>query len=150
LKRDGKIRHWGVSNFDIDDMRELATLTDLREVAVNQVLYNLSRRGIEYDLLPWCREQGIAVMAYSPVEQGRLLGHPVLREVAARHDATPAQVALSWVVREPGVIAIPKAGQRAHVEENRAAADLALSLEDQAALDRAFLPPDGPAPLEMI
>lgn len=150
LKREGKIRFWGVSNFDIDDMRELATLADLREVAVNQVLYNLTRRGIEYDLLPWCRQRGIAVMAYSPVEQGRLLGHPVLREVAARHDATAAQVALSWVMREPGVIAIPKAGRAVHVEENRAALELKLTAADLAALDRAFLPPDGPEPLEMI
>jgi diketogulonate reductase-like aldo/keto reductase len=150
LKRDGKIRHWGVSNFDVEDMRELEALAGTDEVAVNQVLYNLTRRGIEFDLLPWCRERGIAVMAYSPIEQGRVLGHPVLRQVASRHDATPAQVALSWVLREQGVIAIPKAGKAMHVEENRDALDLVLSPSDLADLDRAFRPPSRPQPLEMI
>lgn len=150
LKRDGKIRKWGVSNFDVDDMRELEALTGTGEVAVNQVLYNLSRRGIEYDLLPWCRERGIAVMAYSPIEQGRLLGHPVLRKVATRHDATPAQVALSWVLREKGIVAIPKAGKAVHVEENRAALDLVLTPTDHTELDHAFRPPTSPLPLEMI
>jgi len=150
LKRDGKIRHWGVSNFDIDDMRELHALTGGGEAAVNQVLYNLSRRGIEFDLLPWCRERGVAVMAYSPIEQGRLLANPVLRLVAKRHDSTPAQVALAWVTREEGVVAIPKAGKAVHVEENRSALDLALTPADIAELDRAFLPPMRSMPLEMI
>lgn len=150
LKRDGKIRHWGVSNFDVDDMRELHALAGSGEVAVNQVLYNLTRRGIEYDLLPWCREQDIGVMAYSPIEQGRVLAHPVVRQVALRHDATPAQVALAWVLREEGVVAIPKAGKAVHVEENRTALDLALTEADLAELDRAFRPPTSPRPLEMI
>jgi len=149
LKRDGKIRHWGVSNFDLDDMRELEALAG-GEAVVNQVLYNLTRRGIEYDLLPWCRSSGIAVMAYSPIEQGKLLGHPVLRQVAARYDATAAQVALSWVLRQQGVVAIPKAGRAVHVEENREAAELALTEADLAELDRAFRPPTSPRPLEMI
>ncbi|HZW20705.1 aldo/keto reductase [Noviherbaspirillum sp.] len=149
LKHDGKIRHWGVSNFDLDDMRELEALAG-GEPVVNQVLYNLTRRGIEYDLLPWCRSNGIAVMAYSPIEQGKLLGHPVLREVAARHDATAAQVALSWVLRQQGVVAIPKAGRAAHVEENREALELALTEADLVELDRAFRPPTSPRPLEMI
>jgi len=150
LRQAGKIRQWGVSNFDVNDMRELAALVDSKEVAVNQVLYNLTRRGIEFDLLPWCRDRGIAVMAYSPIEQGRLLRHPALHAVAERHGATPAQVALAWVLRERGVIAIPKAGRAAHVEENRAALDIALSTGDLAALDRAFHPPAGAQPLEMI
>lgn len=150
LKHDGKIRDWGVSNFDVDDMRELEALASPGEVAVNQVLYNLSRRGIEYDLLPWCREHGVAVMAYSPIEQGRLLAHPALRSIASKYDATPAQVALSWVLREQGVVAIPKAGKAVHVEENRVALDLALTAADLAELDRAFRPPTSPRPLEMI
>lgn len=148
LKRDGKIRHWGVSNFDVDDMRELDALGG--GAAVNQVLYNLMRRGIEYDLLPWCRQRGIAVMAYSPIEQGRLLAHPALRQVAVRHGATPAQVALAWVLRQEGVVAIPKAGKIAHVEENRAALDVALTAADLSELDRAFHAPAGPSPLEML
>lgn len=150
LQRDGKIRDWGVSNFDVDDMEELFSLPGGDGVATNQVLYNLTRRGIEFDLLPWCRERGIPVMAYSPIEQGRLVGHRALRDIAARHDATTAQVALAWTLREKGVVAIPKAGSAAHVEENRAALDLRLSQQDLAELDRAFPPPEGPVPLEMI
>jgi len=150
LKRAGKIRHWGVSNFDVDDMQELLALAGSEEVAVNQVLYNLSRRGIEYDLLPWCAGHGVTVMAYSPVEQGRLLGHPVLRDVASRHDATAAQVALAWIIRQDGLVAIPKAGRKVHVEENCAALHVNLSDGDLAELDRAFRPPTSPRPLEMI
>jgi len=118
--------------------------------ATNQVLYNLSRRGIEFDLLPWSRESGIPVMAYSPVEQGRLLGHKGLAQVAQKLGATPAQVALAWTLRQDGVVAIPKAGTIAHVRENRAALDLRLSVQDLAALDRNFPPPRGPQPLEML
>ena len=117
----GKIRYWGVSNFDISDMKELVGLPGGAFVATDQVLYNLMRRGIEYDLLPWCRQRRIPIMAYSPIEHGRLLGHPDLQEVAARHGATPAQVALAWLLRQEGLIAIPKAGTPAHVRENRAA-----------------------------
>jgi diketogulonate reductase-like aldo/keto reductase len=146
----GKIRAWGVSNFDMDDLRELAGLTGGNGMATNQVLYNLTRRGIEFDLLPACRERGVPVMAYSPVEQGRLLDHPALGEIAARHGATPAQVALAWVMRHDKVIAIPKAGTREHVRENRAALDLKLAEADLAALDRAFPPPRKSQPLEML
>jgi diketogulonate reductase-like aldo/keto reductase len=145
-----KIRYWGVSNFDLPDMDELVALPGGSDVTTDQVLYNLTRRGIEYDLLPWCREQDLPIMAYSPIEQGRLLDDPELKKIAARHHATPSQVALAWVLREDGVIAIPKAGRPAHVRENRAALDLQLSKADLAALDRAFLPPTEKRPLEMI
>jgi diketogulonate reductase-like aldo/keto reductase len=141
----GKIRHWGVSNLDLSDLDELPGACQ-----TNQILYNLSRRGPEHDLLPWHASVGMPIMAYSPVEQGRLLGSPVLASVAARHDATPAQVALAWVLRLPHVNAIPKAGTVAHVRENAAAVSLRLSAEDFAELDRAFPPPDGPQPLEML
>lgn len=150
LVRAGKIRYWGVSNFDTDDMAELTGLPGGAAVATNQVLYNLSRRGIEYDLLPWCRERRIPIMAYSPIEQGRILGNPALRRVAARHGATPAQVALAWLLRQKDVMVIPKAGRREHVRENRAALDLELTAEDLAELDRAFPPPTRKVPLEML
>jgi diketogulonate reductase-like aldo/keto reductase len=150
LAEVGKIRYWGVSNFDVADMEELVSLPGGDDVAADQVLYNLTRRGIEWDLLPWCQERRIPVMAYSPIEQGRLLRHPELRRVAARHNATPAQVALAWVLRVEGVIAIPRAGTQAHVRENRAALDIRLTGEDLAELDRAFPPPTGKRPLEMI
>lgn len=149
LRRSGLIRSWGVSNFDTADMEELAALSG-GGAATDQVLYNLTRRGIEYDLLPWCRERGVPVMAYSPVEQGRLLGHRVLGQIASEHSATPAQVALAWVLRQGGVVAIPKAGTAAHVRENRAALDVRLSDADLAALDRAFPPPTRPTPLEVL
>ncbi|HEU4642712.1 MAG TPA: aldo/keto reductase [Gemmatimonadaceae bacterium] len=150
LERANRIRHWGVSNFDVSDMEELVGLPGGTAVATDQVLYNLSRRGIEWDLLPWCFGRGIPIMAYSPIEQGRLLGDRTLREVAARHGATPAQVALAWVLRRDGIIAIPRAGTPEHVRENRAALELQLTAQDLAALDRAFPPPDGPRPLEML
>jgi len=149
LMRGGKIRHWGVSNFDMSDMEELWDLGG-RGCATNQVLYNLRRRGIEHDVLPWCRQHKIPIMAYSPVEQGRLLDHRALADVAKAHNATPAQVALAWVMRLDGVIAIPKAGTIAHVKENRAALDLRLTKDDLAALDRAFPLAAGPRPLEML
>jgi diketogulonate reductase-like aldo/keto reductase len=150
LMRAGRIRYWGVSNFGVADMEELWRIRGGRDVATDQVLYNLSRRGIEWDLLPWCRQRGVPLMAYSPIEQGRLLGHPVLQDVAARYGATAAQVALAWVLRQPDVISIPKAGDPLHVEGNRAALDLRLTEQDLALLDRAFPPPTGPRPLEMI
>jgi diketogulonate reductase-like aldo/keto reductase len=150
LIRDGKIRHWGVSNFDVGDMEELFALSGGREARTNQVLYNLSRRGIEFDLLPWCRERALPVMAYSPIEQGRLIDRRGLGEVAARHGATPAQVALAWLLRQEGIIAIPKAGTEEHVRENRAALDLALTPEDLAELDRSFPPPGGKQPLAIL
>jgi diketogulonate reductase-like aldo/keto reductase len=151
LVEAGKIRYWGVSNFDVPDMEELLAVSDGSHVQVDQVLYNLSRRGIEVDLLPWCRARGISVMAYSPIEQGRLLrDNPALSSVAERHGATPAQIALAWVLRLDGVNAIPKAGTPAHVEENRVALDLRLTGEDLAELDGAFPPPEEEQPLEML
>ena len=150
LLRAGKIRHWGVSNFDTADMEELTALTGGGAVAANQVLYNLTRRGIEFDLLPWCRQRALPIMAYSPLEQGRLLGEPELLRLAAAHAATPAQIALRWVLRNDGVIALPKAGTPEHVRQLRAALDLPLSPEDLAALDRVFPPPRRKLPLEMI
>lgn len=150
LMKAGRIRSWGVSNFDLRDMLELVSLPGGAGVVVNQVLYNLMRRGIEWDLLPWCRQNGIVVMAYSPIEQGRLLGHPVLARIAARHGATPAQIALAWLIGQDSVVAIPRAATPEHVRENRAAADLRLTEQDRAEIDRAFPPPDGPRPLEMI
>jgi diketogulonate reductase-like aldo/keto reductase len=150
LVDDGKIRHWGVSNFDVPDMEELGDLPGSDAVATNQVVYSLSRRGIEADLLPWCQGRGIPVMGYSPVDQGRLLRHRALRAVAARRDATPAQVALAWVLRHDGVFTIPKAGTPEHVRENRGALDLQLTDEDLAALDEAFPPPDEQRPLEVL
>jgi len=150
LKRDGKIRHWGVSNFDMSDTEELWALPGGRDCASNQVLYNLRRRGIEHDVLPWYRQHGVPIMAYSPVEQGRLLDHRALAGVAKTHDATPAQVALAWAMRQDGVIAIPKASSPDHVRANRAAHDLTLTAEDLAAIDQAFPPPKGPTPLEIL
>lgn len=150
LVRDGKIRHWGVSNFDLSDMEELVGLTGGADAQSNQVLFNLSRRGIEFDLLPWCQARGLPIMAYSPIEQGRLLDHPELRTIAARHGATPAQVALSWLLRRDGVIAIPKAATIEHVQQNRAAFDLELSEQDLAEIDRSFPPPARKRSLEML
>ncbi len=150
LLESGKILSWGVSNFDTDDMQELAGLPGGTGCATNQVLYNLTRRGIAFDLLPWCRQHHIPLMAYSPVEQGRLLGQSALKAIAARHDATPAQVALAWLLRQPDLIVIPKATNPAHVRENRAALDLALTGEDLADLDKAFPPPTRKRPLEML
>jgi diketogulonate reductase-like aldo/keto reductase len=130
LVRTGKTRYWGVSNFDLPDLEEVVSSTLGSAVATNQVLYNLARRGIEYALLPWCRARRIPVMAYSPVEQGRLLKKRALERVARRQVATPAQVALAWVLRQEGVVAIPKAGQLEHVRENRGALELRLTATD--------------------
>jgi diketogulonate reductase-like aldo/keto reductase len=150
LMKDHKIRHWGVSNFDADDMDELWSLPGGTACATNQVLYNLSRRGIEYDLVPACRKRRVSIMAYSPIEQGRILRQRALKEVADRHGATPAQIALAWLLRQDGTIVIPKSSNDAHVRENRASADVVLSAEDLAALDKAFPPPQGPQALEML
>jgi diketogulonate reductase-like aldo/keto reductase len=139
-----------VSNFDQDDMAELYALSGGATVATDQILYNLTRRGPEYDLLPWCGEHGVPVMAYSPIEQGRLLGDPTLGEVARRHGATPAQTALAWALRRPGTIAIPRSGNPAHVRENAAARDITLTDDDLAVLDAGFPPPRRPEPLEVL
>jgi diketogulonate reductase-like aldo/keto reductase len=146
----GKIRQWGVSNFDVADMEELDADPRGEEVATNQVLYNLARRGIEFDLLPLCEDLGIPVMAYSPIEQGRILTRPALVAVAERHEATPAQIALAWLAQRPGIVSIPKAGTEAHVRANRAALDIKLSAADLAELDRAFPPPRTAEPLAML
>jgi diketogulonate reductase-like aldo/keto reductase len=150
LVEDGKIRHWGVSNFDPSDMEDLAGLSDADGVAVDQVLYNLSRRGIEWDLLPWCQSRGIPIMAYSPIEQGRLLEDATVQQVADRHGATPSQVTLAWVLRHDGVATVPKAGTPAHVRENHAALELELAEEDLEELDGTFPPPTEARPLEML
>ncbi|MET0658789.1 MAG: aldo/keto reductase [Steroidobacteraceae bacterium] len=149
LVMEGKTRYWGVSNFDVNDLEELVSIPGGDSVAANQVLYNLGHRGIEWDLLPWCRDQGTCVMAYSPIEQGRLLSHRGLRRIAARHEATPAQIALAWALRA-GVIAIPRSGKAEHVRDNRAALDIKLTEQDVAELDDAFPPPRSKQPLEVI
>ncbi|TPK67873.1 aldo/keto reductase [Mesorhizobium sp. B2-4-19] len=150
LKKAGKIRHWGVSNFDTEDMEGLAGLPGGGNVQTNQVLYNLVRRGPEFDLAPWSRKRGIPLMAYSPVEQGALARNARLDAVAARHNATAAQIALAWVMHQEGVIAIPKASSQEHVRQNFAALDIELTGEDLADLDRAFPPPTRRRGLEMI
>ncbi|MFJ1746570.1 aldo/keto reductase [Streptomyces sp. NPDC088116] len=147
LVSDGSIGAWGVSNLDVGD---LAELPDGVRPETDQVLYNLARRGPEYDLFPRCRELAVPIMAYSPVEQGRLLGHRTLSAVAAGHGASPAQVALAWVLRQDDVIAIPKASTTAHVEENRAALDLRLTDDDLRTLDEAFPPPPRRQPLDIL
>ncbi len=151
LRRDGKIRHWGVSNFDRADMEELWALEGGRNVAANQVLYNLQERGVEWNLLPWCRKRGIPVMAYTPLGAGAALPrHSAVKAIAARRGATPAQVALAWVLRGPGVMTIPKSARRYHMRENRDALDRALPAADLAELDRAFPPPRGASSLAML
>jgi len=150
LKASGRIAAWGVSNFDVDDMEELEALPAGGAVATNQVLYNLGSRGIDFDLLPWQRQRGIPVMAYSPVGEGDLARDRRLQGIADRHDATPAQIALAWTLRGEGVIAIPKASQEAHVRDNRGAADIRLTPQDLADLDAAFPPPNRKQPLAMV
>ena len=150
LKAAGKIRYFGVSNFDTADMKELQALPGGRDAATNQVLYNLKHRGIEFDLLPWAETQGLPIMAYSPLEIGPLQRASALRRVAERRGVSTAQIALAWVLRRPDVIAIPKASRLEHVRENRAALDLVLSAEDLADLDTAAPPPRRSTPLEMI
>jgi diketogulonate reductase-like aldo/keto reductase len=150
LKKADKIKQWGVSNFDVDDMEELAALADGKAAQANQVLYNPKRRGIEHDLIPWSRERGIAVMAYSPVGQGAILRDSKLVALAGKHGATAAQIVLAWVMRAEGVIAIPKASRAEHVRDNRAALDITLTADDLAELDRIFPPPRRKQPLEMI
>jgi len=150
LVDSGKIRFWGVSNFDVDEMSKLVKLPGGGAVATDQVLYNLTRRGIELDLVPWCQDRRLPVMAYAPIEQGRLLDQPALEEVAARHDATASQVAVAWVLRKDGFFTIPKAAQPAHVRENRGALDVQLGDDDLAELDQAFPAPSEPQPLEIL
>lgn len=146
----GKIASWGVSNFDVDDLEELLAVPGGEQVAANQVLYNLARRGVEFDLLPWCAQRGIDVMAYSPLDEGRLLGNIALASIATRLAASLAEVALAWVLRQPNVAAIPKAARVEHVRANRRSADLSLDAQALSELDRAFPPPRRKTALAMI
>ena len=150
LLQAGKIRSHGVSNFDTGDMERWWKLKGGNAAATDQVLYNLARRGVEWDLLPWCRKHRLPVMAYSPVDQGSLLTKRALRQVAARRGVTPAQVALAWLLHQEGVVAIPKAAQAEHVRENRAALELELTPDEFKELDRAFPPPKRREPLEIV
>jgi diketogulonate reductase-like aldo/keto reductase len=152
LKRDGKIRYWGVSNFDLDDMDELASVPDGGNCAANQVLYHPGSRGIEFDLLPACIQRGIPVMAYSPLghSPARLLRSEALVAIARRHQVTPAQVAIAWGLRHGAVISIPKAASLEHVKENAAAASLQLTAEDLAQIDAAHPPPLRKRPLDLL
>jgi aldehyde reductase len=150
LLADGKIRYWGVSNFDRDDMQELAAVRGGQQVATNQILYNLTRRGVEWDLLPWMRERAIPTMAYSPIEQARLLGNAKLIHFAREHGMTPAQVALAWLLAADDVIVIPKTSRRERVRENAASLEHPLRAAQLAELDRLFPPPTGPSRLEIL
>ncbi len=150
LKRDGRIRNWGVSNFDVDDMAELGRVEGGEQCAINQVLYHLGERGIEWALLPWLRERGIPVMAYSPLDEGRLLRNKRLVAIAREAGIAPAAIALAWLVRQRDVIASPKAQNTAHAHKNRAAVDCELSSTTLAQLDAAFPPPREPTPLAII
>src|SRR5438132_5240066 len=148
LRFAGKIRRWGVSNFDIDDMKELLDIETGSACAANQVLYNLEHREIESGVLPWSQKNKIPIMAYSPVGHGRgLLKNATLKKIAKRHHSTPGQIALAWVLRQPGVIAIPKAGNQAHVRDNAESLEIQLTHEDSADIDREFPPPTSKEPL---
>ena len=150
LRADGKIARWGVSNFDIDGMRELDALPEGKRCATNQVLYHLGKRGIEWDLLPWMRERRMPVMAYCPLGEGALLRNRRLGAIAAGIGASSAQVALAWLMRAPDVIAIPESANVDHVRENRAAGDIALSEQTLAGLDAVFPPPARATPLAVV
>jgi diketogulonate reductase-like aldo/keto reductase len=143
----GAIRYWGVGNFDVPDLAELVGLPGGRGLAVDQVPYSPVRRGIDYDVLPWCLEESITPMAYAPFEGGSVLGHPALRTVAERHDATPAQVVLAWIVRHERLAVLPMMRTPAEVRENRAALDLRLAPDDLFALEEAFPAPKWPQPI---
>lgn len=145
LQQEGKIVHWGMSNLDVDDMKRIVSLPHGRDCVANQVLYNLKNRGVEYDLLPWSEARNIPLMAYTPLSEGRLRNHRTLIEIAYRHNAIPTQIMLSWVMRNPNVIAIPKASSIAHVEENARSLDIFLTEEDLLEIDKAF-----PAPIRKI
>lgn len=150
LKKDGKIRAWGVSNFDVDDMAELARAPAGANCATNQVLYHLSERGIEWKLLPDCQKRRMPVMAYSPLGQGGILKKPALADIARKHEATPAAIALAWVLRHDHVIAIPKSSSIERTSQNARAAAIRLDKDDVAALDKAFPIPRAPSPLAML
>jgi diketogulonate reductase-like aldo/keto reductase len=147
LEDEGSIRHWGVGNFDVPDLAELVTLPAGRGVAVDQVPYGLARRGVEFDVLPWCLEQGVATLAYAPLDGGSVLGHQALGTVAERHGATPAQVALAWVLEHERLGVLPMMRAPAEVRENRAALDLRLTPDDEFTLEEAFPAPKFPQPI---
>ncbi len=150
LKREGKIRHYGVSNLDLGDMQELWRAPGGNAVQTNQLLYNLARRGIEWGLLPWLRQRRVPVMAYSPLEQARLAGNRKLTAFGGRHGMTPAQAALAWLLARGDAIVIPKSGRRERLRENLAALERALSAAQLAELDSLFPPPQGASALEML
>jgi len=151
LRVAGKIRHWGVSNFDVEDMKELLAIENGAACAANQVLYHVGERAIESDILPWSQKNKMPIMAYSPVGHGRgLLENPTLKKIAKRHDATPAQIALAWVLREPDVIAIPKASSEKHVRDNAKSIQIKLTNEDFAEIDREFPAPRSKQPLPIL
>lgn len=150
LVLQGKIKRFGVSNFDVADLVEIEAYVDNKRIMTNQVLYNLARRGIEFDLLPWSRKQQLPTMAYSPIEQGRLLHNPALQQLAQQHAATPAQIALAWVNRLHDIIAIPKASSTAHVLDNINSLNIQLSASDLQFFDQAFPAPNRKKPLEML
>lgn len=155
LQQEGKIRRWGVSNLDTADMRDLWEVPGGPECATDQVLYHAGSRGIEYDLLDWCRERALPVMAYCPLAQGGrfrrdLLSNPAVTGIAAERDTTPAQIALAWTIRDGSTVAIPKAARQEHVADNAAAAGIALTTEELARLDAAFPPPERKQPLDIV
>jgi len=150
LQKAGKIRHFGVSNLDLADMRQWCALPGGGAVAANQLLYNLTRRGIEFDLLPWLRERRIPVMAYSPIEQARLVADPKLKKFAAAHGMTPAQAALAWLLARDDILVIPKTGRRERLKENLGALEKPLDAAQLAELDRLFPPPTRAQPLQML
>jgi diketogulonate reductase-like aldo/keto reductase len=150
LRSSGKIRHWGVSNFDTDDMEELLRIADGGGCSTNQVLYNVTRRGPEFDLIPWMARHRMPLMAYSPVEQGQLPQSGILSRIATKHDASPFQIALAWLLQQGPVIAIPKAGQPDHVRDNHRALEVRLDPEDLQAIDATLPPPTRKRPLEII
>jgi diketogulonate reductase-like aldo/keto reductase len=150
LQEAGKIRYYGVSNFDLSDMQELWSTPGGRDVQTNQLLYNLTRRNIEWEPLPWVRQHRIPIMAYSPIEQARLLQYPGLTKLARTWGLTPAQIALSWLLAKDDVIVIPKTSRRDRFKENFAALKHLLSQDQLAELDRLFPPPKGPTPLDML
>jgi diketogulonate reductase-like aldo/keto reductase len=150
LVESGKIRRWGVSNLDVPELEEIAALEGGASLASDQVLYNLAQRGVEFDLLPWCAERGIPMMAYSPLDQGELAESTGLGTIAQRAGVSSAQLALAWVMRHPNVIAIPKATRLEHVRANRAAADILLDAALLESLDGISAPPRRKRPLQMV
>lgn len=145
LKREGKILNWGMSNLDVADMEHIVSLPNGKDCAANQVLYNMKNRGIEFDLIPWSKRHNIPIMAYTPLGEGRLRVNRTLAEIAQKHNASATQIMLAWVIRNPGIIAIPKASNIAHVEENFHSLSISLTEDDMRDIDSAF-----PAPTHKI